>query len=719
MGRPAWFSSLVLLPLAGALVPAPASAATECPALPTTSAAGTVVHGSACPEILIVTSPIVNTVYGGAGDDTIYVSPEVENVYGGGGDDIIYGELPEPEGHPEISYEPEGGVDYEPEVPRMEAGHVAALRILRRRGFVGRRPAVAHASKEECKIGPCYGGTGDQNIFGGPGNDTIFGQRGDDTLHGEEGNDYLNGGIGDDTEYGNDGADIVVGDIGADYLDGNNGNDLVRGDATIDTLKDSGNGTDTVSFATGVAPGFHGSVSTAGFPADAPGEERGVYIRLDGTAACSSGETEYQACDNGARYGGGNDTVEVSGFQNVIGSPFADYIVGSNEANRIDGGGGADVIFGQGGNDTLYGGAEGDYLNGGEGEDTVYGQAGTNHCVAEHENECSGSTESVVQREHSKISVGFMVTSLPAALRSSELYLLGSNVRDDVKVKYELKGSTGYVTFTAEADSAPFDTGASVETPGCTYAAASVVCALPAPLDALELAGLEGEDRLTVANGELPTTVSPVLLGGEGNDQIYGSGTTEDVLVDGDGAGADTLYGYGYDDGLLNNEGKDTLEGGDGSDLLISATDCDGDLLQGAEGGNADGTALNDASWTQLPEELGGVVADLGEGVEKAGSSYSGGPACRVGSLVDELKNIDDLEGSSQADALYGNAATNLLIGHKGKDGLYGRAGADFINGIDATGVVEQDTVGGGEGSDTCKLDAKDTQTSCETVERE
>ncbi|MFT3864535.1 MAG: hypothetical protein QM729_09705 [Solirubrobacterales bacterium] len=695
------------------LVTAPMAAAEtdSCPSVQRTNAAGTILYGGGCGEVIVATSPSVKAVYGGPGDDVIYVNPDVETVYGGEGDDVIYGEMPEPEGEAGVAYEPGGGARYEPTtLARIAEGRRIAAGILARRGI-----PIARASKEECS-GTCYGGTGNQNIFGGSGNDTIFGQRGDDTLHGEEGNDYLNGGIGDDVEYGNAGNDVVVGGLGADELDGDNGNDLVRGDATIDTLKDSGNGTDTVSFATGVAPGFHGTVGYSGFPSDASNEERGVYVRLDGTAACSSESTEYQACDNGARYGGGNDFVEVSGFQNVIGSPFADYIVGSSAANRIDGGGGTDVILGGGGNDTLYGGADGDYLNGGEGEDTVDGEAGTNHCVAELESHCNGSSEAVVQRDHTKIEVGFMVGTPPSTLTRNELYLLGSNTADNVKVSFEGGGTAGTVTFTAETGSAAFDTSAAAASTGCTYEERKVVCTPTRALDAILLAGLEGDDQLTVANAGLETTVSPVLLGGEGSDILYGSGTTEDLLVDGDGGGADTLYGFGYDDGLLNNEGQDNLQGGNGSDLLLSATTCDGDTLQGAESGAADGSALNDTSWAQLPAEAGRVVVDLEK--ETAGSGYSSGPSCPEGGL-DALRNIDDVEGSVGTDAIYGNSGSNLLIGHKGKDGIYGRAGEDFINGIDAPGTVEQDTVGGGAGSDTCKLDEKDTQESCEVVERE
>src|SRR5262249_19967763 len=94
-------------------------------------------------------------------------------------------------------------------------------------------------------------------VYGEGGNDVLYGQRGNDTLEGGPGNDRLYGGVGDDRLRGGAGDDLLSGGFGADNLDGEEGTDFVRGDATIDRLGDSGaSGTDTLSFATGVSPGF-------------------------------------------------------------------------------------------------------------------------------------------------------------------------------------------------------------------------------------------------------------------------------------------------------------------------------------------------------------------------------------------------------------------------------------------------------------------------------
>lgn len=655
---------LALLGALAALGGAPARAA-SCGGPPTTSADGTSVYGSPCADLIVVTSPRVDEVSSGGGNDVVFATPNVEVVEGGAGNDVIHGDPPEVEAQP--------GVPYAPALAR--ASNV-----------------VGCASKR-----PCYGGAGNQELIGGAGNDTIFGQRGNDTIYGNAGNDALYGGIGDEALIsGGAGNDLLAGGMGADRLNGNADSDLVRGDGTIDRIEDTGaSGVDTLSFATAVTPGFHGYVPLSGFPADEDSRERGVSVRLDGAGACGAA---YGACDNSARYGGGNDEIAAGGFENVVGSPFADSIVGSEGPNRIDGGGGSDALYGGGGDDVILGGADGDYIEGGEGEDVAEGQGGENHCAAdvERRHECLDAAASVSQRDRGKISVGLTAPDPQSGAGWTELYVTGSGGHDDVTAAL----GAGYAVFTTQPGSAPFDLSAGARTTGCRYEAGQVLCLLPRPADAITMAGMAGDDRLALSvDGKSWEGSTPVLLGGEGDDELFGSGGTEDLLVDGPGPGDDSLYAFAYDDALLNNEGVDLLQGGNGNDLLISAGTCDGDTLQGAEGPAGDGGAVNNASWAQLPAEGGGVVADLERG--SAGSIYSGGPACSTGT-PDSLLNIDDLEGSNQDDLLYGNAGSNNLLGRLGADGLWARAGDDEIAADDG----QEDTVGGSGGTDNCRVDA-------------
>jgi Ca2+-binding RTX toxin-like protein len=677
---------LVLTVLLGSAQVEGASTASPCAgsatpnALTRTNADGSKVFGSACSDRIIVTSPLVEEVVAGEGNDVIFANPNVEVVEAGAGDDVVYGDLPE-----------------------AQAGVTAPVYMPARRAR-GSAVAIISITEKKCEAGKsCYGGDGSQELIGSSGNDRIFGQRGNDVLYGNSGNDELFGGVGDEsTISGGAGNDLLSGGLGTDTVNGNQESDLVRGDGTIDTIEDTGpSGTDTLSFATAVTPGFHGAVGPSGFPTDANGEERGVNVHLDGTAC----EGEFEACDNDARYGGGLDNISVSGFENVIGSPFADVIVGSAGNNQIDGGGGTDAIYGKGGNDAIYGGSDGDFLSGEEGTDSVDGQGGSDNCLAETTSNCTGTGESVSQRDRTKISVGYMVTNLPASLNWVELFLSGSTSTDRVRALYSLEAGTGYVTFTTEGESAAFDVSGDAASANCVYEAAKVKCTLPRPLDAIALGGMAGNDYLTLEG--FPETTTPVLLGGEGSDELTASNGTEDMLVDGNGAGNDVLKAGSYDDALINNEGADNLQGGNGNDLLLSAANCEGDTLQGAAAGEGDGAAVNSTSWAKLPLGLPGIVADIEKG--KAGDTWSGStPSCSSGT-AGTLANIDDLEGSSGNDQLYGDAVGNNLLGRLGKDEIYGRAGADRIEAQDEIAEIG----GGGEGSDSCVLDASDKFNSC------
>jgi Ca2+-binding RTX toxin-like protein len=219
----------------------------------TTSPDGTIVRGSFCSDRIVVTSPKVREIFGGKGNDVIYANPDVEVVVGGEGDDRIYGELPETEtGNGLIDEATQSRVS--PRSPRLV-----------RRGA----SSTASSEKKECKAETyCFGGIGSQELIGSSGNDVIFGQRGNDILKGNNGNDELFGGVGDESLIsGGAGNDLLSGGLGTDILNGNEGSDTVRGDGTIDTIEDTGSsGTDTLSFATAVSPGFTGVVELASFP---------------------------------------------------------------------------------------------------------------------------------------------------------------------------------------------------------------------------------------------------------------------------------------------------------------------------------------------------------------------------------------------------------------------------------------------------------------------
>ena len=556
---------------------------------------------------------------------------------------------------------------------------------------------AAIAAAESCPAG-CHLDIGSQTFEGGSGDDLVYGERGNDRLFGGAGNDRLFGGIGDDLLMGGSGNDRLSGGFGLDSIDGEEGDDYVRGDATADTLVDRGGGTDTLSYSTGVTPGFPNNPaqgypnfsSFPGFPGT--GGERGVYLDLSSAVG-----------DNGvAPFGGGVDSVEQGEFEVVVGTPFSDYIAGSDGSETIYGGGGGDVILGGIGDDSLFGGADGDHLDGGLGSNAVDGGPGSDHCANPSPGTAcdAGNAGGVLLRDQTKISVGMMA---PGA---AQLYLSGSNGLDEVTAAY-VPGTPASVTFSLGSDSAPFDTSGAASA-GCNPpSGGQVVCPLPAPLDSIVLAGLGGNDSLSA--GGFPSSASVMLLGGEGDDTLSGGEESEDVLVDGpdaSGTGEDVLSALGGDDALTNNGGADQLFGGTGNDLFLSDSLCDGDRL--------DGEAERDnASWTKYTASA--VGANLGSG--DAGLPGSGAaPQCSGGTL-DALDSIEDLEGTAFGDAFYGGPDSNQLLGWGGGDTYSSGAGTDRIL---ANSGDDDPVVACGDDADVALIDRPPFEdavaSDCETV---
>jgi Ca2+-binding RTX toxin-like protein len=572
--------------------------------LPATSGAAT--GAPVSPSCAEGPARVGDTTYGTPCADVIVAAPSVETVRAGGGDDTILG---------------------------LNSGPVAAI-------------------TGSCETG-CHLEVGSQTFEGGAGNDVVYGDRGNDTLRGNAGDDRLYGGIGDDGIEGGEGDDLLAGGFGADRIDGQAGNDYVRGDATIDHIFDSGGGFDTLSFSTGVTPGFSASENptpATNFPGPEEGQERGVWLKL--------GEGAVNAIDGEPSLGGGNDEVQPGVFERVIGTPFSDYIVGGPGDEQIYGGGGADAIKGEGGDDLLNGGADGDYLDGGLGSNTIEAGAGDN-CFNPSVGGC-GSADTVKPREMSKFSVG--ETNGGAGL--TQVYVVGRDSADEITATFA--GSSVTVSIASGAFNADLG-GCDLSTP------TTVSCPLAAPLDSVLLAGLGGNDTISATN--FPDGADIVATGGEGEDTLTG-GAAGDVLVDGPGNFRDVLAAGAGDDALTHNSGADLRDGGEGSDLFLSVALCRGEsIVGGIERVGAPVPDRDNASWARL----GGVGAGARIDQGRVGEVGPGGqPQCASGSL-DALSGIEDLEGSNQDDYLVGDGGNNQLLGHKGADSYFGLAGQDSL----------------------------------------
>lgn len=131
--------------------------------------------------------------------------------------------------------------------------------------------------------------------------------------------------------------------------------------------------------------------------------------------------------------------------------------------------------------------------------------------------------------------------------------------------------------------------------------------------------------------------------------------------------GNDKLTGSKADNDFMGLAGKDTIDGGAGTDWITYRRDGQED-----RGGG-----------------LFGVTVDLKDG-RTAGTARDGW------GTVDTIRNIENVEGSDLNDTIRGNAVANQLEGRDGNDLLDGRGGNDRLYGDDGN-----DTLIGGAGNDT------------------
>jgi len=140
--------------------------------------------------------------------------------------------------------------------------------------------------------------------------------------------------------------------------------------------------------------------------------------------------------------------------------------------------------------------------------------------------------------------------------------------------------------------------------------------------------GGAGNDSIGSSGGTHQGSLVTTLIGGEGNDVVYGSATA-DRFVEDDG------------------HGDDTYVGGTGSDTIDYS----------AIGG-------------------GGVSVDLGIGFAVQDTGAAGN---------DIIVEIDNVVGTAAADTLRGHSGANRLEGGGGDDTVHASAGTDFLDGGEGT----------------------------------
>ena len=454
-------------------------------------------------------------------------------------------------------------------------------------------------------------GAGNDTIYGGRGDDAIFGEGGNDTIYGERGSDHLDGGGGSDSLFGETGNDKLDGGDGAgDRLSGGPGDDSLGGGPGDFDLLAGGPGNDKIDGG----PGVHDIASYAG---------TGGAVTIDlQTQAVSGAEAEH-----------------LSGIEDAIGGSGADTLIGDpGSANRLDGGPGADRLLAAGPGDEAFGGPGPEECGGGFSAETSCGPSqGTGGTAVELYESIDGATSLIVT---------------------------GSEGDDNATVSFDAG------TYTVSGGP-----GGAEVLPGDPT---STICSRNEPANSVSchgnvssiLASLGGGNDTFAVAGSVPATVSSIIDGGKGSDDLRG-GRGDDVLYGGDDNEPDTLEGGGGDDVLYGvnifhprkDSGAATMRGGPGNDLLIGGQPCDGDLFDGGPGSN------DSASFARVRN--GGIFLKATIGAAVLDPDVGN---CDAGHIDNSVEKI---EGSPGPDILAGDGSHNVLLGRGGNDELDGRGGND------------------------------------------
>ncbi len=440
-----------------------------------------------------------------------------------------------------------------------------------------------------------------------------------DEMIGQELADTLTGMEGDDKLTGNAGDDELYGKSGNDTLWGSSGEDMLNGGTGTNYL-DGGSGDD-------------GEIDFASY-ADATG---GVSATLGGTGT-------------GTATGDGfNDTlVNIEG---LIGSDYADTLVGDDGDNRFE-----PLLSKEYNSDSP--GDNIDYINGKGGNDWIQFETLSNkYSVAVDLADSSAQIIESTDFLRSQLDVVNIENVIGSSGDDIIIGDTGDNTLDGGKGDDYLEGSLGndYLIGNAGNDSISGGIGNdSIEgNEGDDF------------IDAGEgnnsIDGGDGEDSLSYSEYSDPVELI-LTAAGEGTATHHTSSTDSFENVE-------RFIGSSCNDSFTGSSGNDTFDGSGGNDYL-KGEGGDDHLTGGTGDDTIDGGSGDD--WVSYSYTSSSVIITLSEGTD--GSA-------ELSSEFDILRYIENAEGSTGADTIYGSSADNILMGLEGDDILKGGDGDDTLMG--------------------------------------
>ena len=246
-------------------------------------------YGGAGNDSIFVSNTLGGAAWGGDGDDAMGASVDLNStarlsLYGGGGNDSVYGGF-------NTDVWGGAGDDY------MYV-HIGSTGTA---GDGNDQVYTTWTGDYEAS----FLGAGAE-VYGGAGNDGMWGSNAADTLHGGADMDTITGGFGNDSLYGGLGDDSLNGETGNDWLSGGEGNDTIQA------------GNDDVLTTEQIETGMAGLVDTllGGAGDDMLSIQRQGHVLYGGSGndTLFANDSNPSATASNMFYGGdGNDNMQAGG----------------------------------------------------------------------------------------------------------------------------------------------------------------------------------------------------------------------------------------------------------------------------------------------------------------------------------------------------------------------------------------------------------------------
>lgn len=460
---------------------------------------------------------------------------------------------------------------------------------------------------------------GSDSFTGGNFADQIYGGDGGDLLYGEAGDDMINGGTGDDTLYGGDGHDKLFGGDDSDHLFAGTGNDSVYAGAgefdkvfighettAHQKVLDGGAGAYDILATTWSGTNFFYDART-----DKVSNFFNLSLGIDGQAVGTSGTS--RLIMSAAQIAGFTDILfRAPGVDNTLeirmdASSTLDLstkgIVLSAERTTANATADRILIIGDSSNETITGSAAADTIRGGTGKDELNGYHGLD--TADY----SDKTK--------KVTVTLKGSSL------TDVFISGtgnSSKEDRIRNFENVFGGTAGDNLKGDGFANVFRGGGGKDT-------------------------MDGAGGLDTADYSDKTKKVEVALNKSKAVTVKVDGKAEDSIKNFEnvfgGSAGDKLTGDSLANLFRGGLGKDTIDGGSGSDTA------------------------------DYSEKSAAIVLNL--------ASLSGGYTNVLvgGKLEDKIKNIENIFGGAGNDVLTGNSSNNFFRGGSGKDTMDGGGGTD------------------------------------------